>query len=160
MGLDMYLEAQVYVGGQYDHRNVTGKIEIEINKMVLPISTHDVASIGINIGYWRKANAIHNWFMTQTQNDYSEDCTAGAPKELLIADLQNLAVLCEKVLAYPSTAKDVLPTTPGFFFGSTEYDEYYFSQLTNTLDIIDKANKLYDSTPREAYITFQYEGSW
>ena len=33
-------------------------------------------------------------------------------------------------------AKDILPTSRGFFFGSDHYDDYYFDQLQETIDSI------------------------
>ena len=36
MGLDMYLTKRVYVGANYEFRNVTGKINIKINGEQLP----------------------------------------------------------------------------------------------------------------------------
>ena len=40
-----------------------------------------------------------------------------------------------KYIKNPSVAKKLLPTRMGFFFGSEEYDEYYFEGLKNTKEI-------------------------
>ena len=37
MGLDMYLTKKVYVGANYEHRNVTGKINIKVGDKKLNI---------------------------------------------------------------------------------------------------------------------------
>jgi hypothetical protein len=34
-------------------------------------------------------------------------------------------------------ADELLPSADGFFFGSTNYDEWYFKDLTNTIEIIE-----------------------
>jgi len=155
MGLDMYLDADIYIGAKHDHRKVSGKIEIEIEGLLVPLGIEDVESITKNIGYWRKANAIHNWFL--------ENCTCseeGQEASVSIDDLENLAVACEKVLAYRTLAEDILPTSSGFFFGCTDYDDYYYETLKDTLDVIDKAKELKDTLPLSAYLTFKYTASW
>lgn len=53
-----------------------------------------------------------------------------------------------------SLASKLLPTTQGFFFGSDEYDEYYFNKTKETIDIINKALKLPDC------VFIYYESSW
>jgi hypothetical protein len=40
----------------------------------------------------------------------------------------------------PGVAKELLPTQAGFFFGSTDYDEYYYEDLVYTRDLLDKEN--------------------
>ena len=64
---------------------------------------------------------------------------------------QQLEVI-EAVLA----GRDVLtllPTGAGFFFGSTTYDEYYYGDLQETIEIIDRclASK---------FNSFEYQASW
>jgi hypothetical protein len=50
-------------------------------------------------------------------------------------------------------AEELLPSHSGFFFGSTEYDEWYFKDLTRTVEIIDRclASK---------FDYFEYQASW
>lgn len=46
----------------------------------------------------------------------------------------------ERFLEYLSDkASYLLPTRDGFFFGGTEYDEYYFKDLEDTKDILERA---------------------
>lgn len=154
------------------------------------------------VGYWRKANQIHNWFVQNVQNGI-DDC---GRYEVSKEDLIKLRNLCEKVLnaaifeddyviAY-TTYEDIevvkerekghdvqiveyengwvqvkapgkvivneneiaelLPTSSGFFFGSYEYDEYYFNDLRETIDVI---NNVLDETDFETYI-ITYCSSW
>jgi len=59
------------------------------------------------------------------------------------------------VLDNHALASEHLPTTSGFFFGSTEYDEWYFQDLQSTVEIIDNAlSKIGDEW------TFSYQSSW
>ena len=164
MGLDMYLTKKTYVGGQYSHRNVSGKVEVKIGEDILNIDINRLASVEENVGYWRKANAIHKWFVDNIQEGKDECQETYVSKEKLL----ELRDLCQKVL----TTRDasLLPPTSGFFFGSTDIDGYYFEELEATIDIIDNL-KLVPSNS-EQFITegdikdpnkhseFYYQASW
>lgn len=78
--------------------------------------------------YWRKCNAIHQWFVTNVQNEV-DDC---GEYELTRDHLENLVDDINSVLRSRKKACELLPTQSGFFFGDTEYDSYYFEQLRNT----------------------------
>jgi hypothetical protein len=42
-----------------------------------------------------------------------------------------------EVIAQANIAKKLLPTASGFFFGSTEYNEYYIDDLKHTIKMIE-----------------------
>lgn len=95
------------------------------------------------VGYWRKANHIHNWFMQNCAerdkwNNPIDDCK---PIRITVDKLEKLLDACKKVLVDHSLAKELLPTQSGFFFGSTAYDEYYFSETERTIKIIEPVLK-------------------
>jgi len=77
--------------------------------------------------YWRKANAIHNYIVSNHAID--DDCR---PIELDRDAIEGLRNRCTDVLSDHSQADELLPTKSGFFFGSTEYDEWYFEELERT----------------------------
>ena len=52
--------------------------------------------------------------------------------------------------------EDILPTSSGFFFGSTEYDKWYYNQLENT---IEQCEKVIDETDWENEVVVYHE-SW
>lgn len=105
----------------------------------------------VKIGYWRKANAIHDWFVQNCQ-DGNDDCRESY---VSIEQLEELRKICQMVLDNHALASEHLPTTSGFFFGSTEYDELYFQDLQSTVEIIDNAlSKIGDEW------TFTYQSSW
>jgi hypothetical protein len=85
--------------------------------------------------YWRKANAIHAWFVDNVQdgNDDQRDY------KVSIEQLQELLDVVDEVLNDREKASELLPTRLGFFFGSDEYDEYYFKDLEDTKDILERA---------------------
>ena len=69
-------------------------------------------------------------------------------------DLEKLLDACEKVKADNSLADTLLPSASGFFFGGTEYDEWYFNGIDNTIEILKEA--LADESDSSYY----YSSSW
>ena len=109
-----------------------------------------VKEVSIDAGYWRKANAIHDWFVREVQGG-EDQCD---PHYVSREQLVELKELCEQVLADKSKAAELLPTTSGFFFGSTEYDDWYFEDIKATIQIINDALDL------PASWEFEYRSSW
>lgn len=136
------------------------------------------------VGYWRKANQIHNWFVEHVQ-DGEDDCCYH--NEVTKEVLEELLDTCEKVLAScelvpakikngytynengrvynyvdgmivkaPSVAERLLPSCSGYFFGGTDYDEYYINDIKYTIDIIIKALETTDFEKEMIY----YVSSW
>lgn len=85
--------------------------------------------------YWRKANAIHNWFVENIQDGNDDQRDYFVPVEAL----QDLLNVVDEVLDDNTKASELLPTREGFFFGSTDYDEGYFQDLKDTKEILEKA---------------------
>jgi len=164
MGLDMYLEARKYVSkvdwkaskeAGYPEQNILNA-EYESLIKFLPKEVDEFGEtsgikISATIGYWRKANSIHQWFIDNCAGG-EDDCS---PIHVYWGKLVELRAVVEEVLENPETASKHLPTASGFFFGSTEYDEYYISDLKRTILIIDKALSL----PEDEYDII-YQASW
>ena len=141
MGLDMFLSANRYLMSYSDEdaglANEIAKHFPEFanihaaNSRFVP----EVKEISFRVGYWRKANAIHDWFVKNVQNG-TDDC---GKYEVSREQLQELLDLCLRVLNDESKAAELLPTRGGFFFGSTEYNSYYFGDLELTVDILKNA---------------------
>lgn len=162
MGLDMYLEARKYVS-QYDFAKWTDRSgdipvseQFESVKALFPLAlleyTDAGATIGINVGYWRKANAIHEWFVQNVQDGEDNCGEYRVRKEQLTA----LRDACEEVLNDPDNAAEILPTMSGFFFGDTEYGEFYFEDVRRTRDMLDN---FLDNGYADEY-EFFYSSSW
>ncbi len=62
---------------------------------------------------------------------------------------------CKSVLSNHSLAEELLPCESGFFFGSTEYDKYYYNDLEYTVELIGNILDKYSSEH-----TFSYQSSW
>ena len=105
------------------------------------------------VAYWRKANEIHRWFVDNVQ-DGEDDCCAH--RELTRSDLETLRNLAHEVLCNPDLAEELLPTQSGFFFGGTEYDEFYIEDLQETIKQIDKILETTDFNTEALY----YVSSW
>lgn len=161
MGLDMYLYCN------------SKQLTKEVNSLMYPTQGSDridwaewYSKRGI-IMYWRKANAIHKWFVENVQ-DGKDDC---GTYDVEADQLKALLEACESVLADRSLADELLPTEDGFFFGSTDYDEWYFEGLEYTATALrrilgrvvsDDESPWYcvlDGEP-DWYVTFQYHSSW
>jgi hypothetical protein len=164
MGLDMYLEARKYVS-KIDSKATTDYENPVLTEEYKKVSAFfpDYASentgfagaeVSMNIGYWRKANQIHNWFVNEC-GDGIDDCKAfyvNADK------LRSLRATVEHLLdnRTDSEALKLLPTASGFFFGGTEIDEWYWQDLENTKAILDKAIRLEEDEDCSIY----YQASW
>jgi hypothetical protein len=136
MGLDMYLNKRTYVQ-QWEHNKPEEQYSVEVTKGGKPtkIKPNKVKYIIEEAGYWRKQNQIHRWFVENIQNG-TDDCGEYYVSK---ADLETLLELCEKVKADNSLADELLPGASGFFFGGTEYDEWYFNGIDNTIEILKEA---------------------
>ena len=146
MGLDMYLTTKVYLW--FDNDKAKQQIKEALGTK-WPAET--IQSVTIEAGYWRKANAIHKWFVDNVQ-DGKDDCEAYYVSR---ENLSKLRQVCKEVLENPSKAPTLLPSQSGFFFGGLEYDEDYLDDLRHTIDVIDQA-----LSPEHATESFYYQSSW
>lgn len=136
----------------------------------------------VEVGYWRKANSIHKWFVKHVQKG-SDNCARYRVslkdltllKQTVLEVLENSKLVDGKVvngytfkdgqkipmledgeiIEDSTVAEKLLPTESGFFFGSTDYDIYYYEDLENTVEIID--DLIATHTPGD---TYYYQSSW
>lgn len=147
MGLDMYLTAKRYI---YDFGDDGKALREKLQD--LKVNGMNVKELSYEAGYWRKANAIHKWFVDNVQEG-ADNCG-----EYLVTteQLEKLLELVNEVLRKRGKAEELLPTASGFFFGSTMYDEYYFDDLIQTKAIIENVLSI-DDLPK---YDFYYSSSW
>ena len=159
MGLDMYLSKKTYVK-QWSHNEKNNKVSVKFDgKVRKDIKPERISHIVEEVGYWRKANHIHNWFVEKVQEGRDE-CQESY---VSIEQLEELRDLCKVVVEKKDEefSKENLPTESGFFFGSTEYDEYYYSGCEDTIKFIDEIIKDEGNNPEGAYGgDFYYQASW
>jgi hypothetical protein len=173
MGLDMYLNRRIFVwNDQKDSLTITG--------LKSKVNPEKVTYIIEEAGYWRKANAIHKWFVDHVQKG-NDDCKAYyvskedlqklldtvnkvlEASELIDGTVHNGTMYSKgkakkivehgKIIKDPFVAKVLLPTSEGFFFGSTDYDQYYYQDLVDTKKILEEALKVEEGD-------FEYHSSW
>lgn len=110
MGLDMYLYAEKDVSN-YDYVTIKGELDrvenSEYDKIItasgmdtLPTSQYPSVSVRKKVAYWRKANAIHGWFVRELANGKDECQEIYVTRE----DLVNLRNECVNALANRANA--------------------------------------------------------
>jgi hypothetical protein len=154
MGLDMYFSAKKYMSKYFDAADVE-RIE-KINDVfgVTGIEDGDYGAqeVTFRVAYWRKANAIHKWFVDNCQGGRDECQETWISRE----QMQQLIDICKEILKDRKKADELLPTASGFFFGSTTYDEWYERDLEYTVERFEKI--LADPAFQKA--DFYYQSSW
>ena len=156
--IDFYNE--FYVAGEYGFKHITE-----------------------DVGYWRKANQIHNWFVENVQ-DGVDDCSSYIVSKEQIEELLDVCIQVKdsitlidgevrngqiskngvmvdniepgKQIVNSAVAEELLPTCAGFFFGSTDYDQWYAEDIYNTIEILER---ILDDFDFESY-TLLYSASW
>lgn len=114
---------------------------------------------------WRKENHIHAWFVENVQ-DGEDDCgdyVVSKEKLVEFCDVLQSAVEAyrQQILDYGEVRFDddlesILPTKSGFFFGGTDYDEWYNASNEGTLEFVKKALREVDFNK----YMFVYSSSW
>ena len=212
MGLDMYLERgrlhghtpqEMYLvadylswknkGGEHSFEEWSGRKELPSEELLkdLESEVHEVGEYcrwlsGFDkVGYWRKANQIHNWFVNNVQGGEDDCGTYIVSKEQLEELLDICKTIIDNVVLVKGKVENgqklengelvpiledgetldevsqtlcdrLLPTTSGFFFGGTDYDEYYMEDIKNTIEIL---TEVLNSTDFETE-TICYSSSW
>lgn len=181
MGLDMYLSRRLYVK-HWDHHKDNYVVTVKKGgKAVKGINPKKISHITEEAMYWRKANHIHKWFVDKVQN-YVDDCgehdvSSEQLKELrdLCKQVIDIAQLVPgqlhastsytdgaktenyvegKIIANAEDVADLLPTTSGCFFGSTDYNEWYLEDVKNTYEVLCELDlEDYDWS-------YYYQSSW
>ena len=182
MGLDMYLNQKFYVKN-WRHTELKDKYSITIRKggKFTPIPTSKITYIETEVMYWRKANAIHKWFVDNVQGG-NDDCGSYYVDR---EKLKELLAICTKIIEAsklvkskvnngykiehgietpimedgetienPKVADELLPTQSGFFFGNTDYDQYYYEDIKYTKENLEKL--LAEDNGGD----FEYHSSW
>lgn len=123
MGLDMYLSAKRYLWSSDD------ELADNIKHALSDLPEHmRVKEVTVQALYWRKANAIHKWFVDHVQLGV-DDCSE---YEVSLEQLAELLAVIDNVLEHPERAGELLPPQAGFFFGGKEVDDWYWAQLKTT----------------------------
>lgn len=159
MGLDMYLNVRKYINKVARWENYEPVPSETFDELVKLAKAEDLVYddgvtggyVEIPVYYWRKANAVHQWFVDNYAGGVDECQPIYLPREAL----EKLIELCDIVIKQPDRASEHLPTVSGFFFGATDYDEWYIESLKETRDAMKKLlSKLTDE------FDLIYQASW
>lgn len=150
MGLDMYLSKKTYVKN-WAHKEDKHRVVVTLNDQTrLDIKPERVTYVDEEVMYWRKVNAVHAWFVENVQ-DGIDECQES---RVTIEQLDELATICEKVIRDKNP--ELLPASSGFFFGSTEYDDYYYQEIEETAKVLREEIR----NNQEEYPEYFYQASW
>lgn len=118
----------------------------------------DQVTVNVVTAYWRKANAVHGWFVRNVQ-DGVDEC------QLSNVDVEQLAKLaydCQSALdAWGKRdyvlASEIMPPMSGFFFGGYELDDYWAAGLVYAMERLE-------FVVRQSIwlkgMSFAYQASW
>lgn len=170
MGLDMYLYETKHLG-HWPHQK--GKPEYEAAEAVQLAAgfVNPMEKVGGHIELrtcvvrWRKANAVHGWFVANVQSGM-DDC---GHYEVTLDNLEKLVEDCKLALMDKLFAETAIPPVDGFFFGMNREepkDEWYRKDLQETVDmltpIIERSRKVQkeSDSPQWDSCYFEYHSSW
>jgi hypothetical protein len=190
MGLDMYLREHHHLSHYENLKDFNDKYGEEYDKAekileIIGLTSKVDGSIEVvtTVAYWRKANAIHQWFVDNIQDEV-DNCESYYVED---SDLRVLMGLCERVIdssrlvdakvvngqsmvdgewvdnivdgktiANHAVAEDLLPVSEGFFFGGTAYGEWYLEDIVSTLAQLS----LVLENKASEFNHFEYQSSW
>jgi hypothetical protein len=165
MGLDMYLSAKKHLSKidykvLHDNReldyNAPEAVYPEFNQLMELTQLSNVATdmygatVEVTCAYWRKANQIHNWFVTNVQGGEDNCGEYYVQPDKLI----ELLAICKHSLETKDPS--LLPPREGFFFGGTDIDEWYWNDLKSTISQLERILAL----PEFDNLSFSYNSSW
>lgn len=152
MGLDMYLYAKPKGAGPDRYKDEEVIAQMTPGDFDNYSAYHEAIKANglVELGYWRKQNAIHQWFVVRVQGGVDE-CDPFLCHPEMLADLHER---CTAIFNEPGRAEELLPTQSGVFFGGTDYDEWYHEGIADTINILEK-------TFAEARgVDVYYQASW
>ena len=151
MGLDMYLRGKRYLS--YTEREGYADELAELGDTFC--LGHQINELTFEIGYWRKANAIHNWFVNNVQEGVDNCGEYRVPYSSLV----KLRLICKEVLDNGEHHASIfLSPADGFFFGSSSIDEYYWECVKYTYEVMNEL--CMNDDIQSGTIEVFYQSSW
>lgn len=143
MGLDMYLNAKRFIW--FGEKELGSKVAEAFPEL----RGRRVKEVVVEALYWRKANAIHKWFVDNCQEGVDDCGNYYVGRE----QLEELRDLILEVLKNKNSK--LLPPQAGFFFGSTDINDWYWEDLRSTADGLERVLAEF---PKDW--EFEYHSSW
>ena len=105
-----------------------------LRKEIIPdpeLAKFELDDVDHGVGYFRKFNAFFNWVNTHV------NCVENCEEILLTREhLETLKTTLQNLTR--ENCHQLLPTQSGFFFGSLEYDDYYWQDVNELRSLLDK----------------------
>lgn len=202
MGLDQWLTKKYYIGACYEHNGVSGN-DFEITRTTIDhrkkekpelvrtvkFPIENLEDIKYRIGYWRKSNHIHKWFVDNVQNG-TDDCNEYTVEPELLKKLlsdcratleaykkakevvkeRNRLASDEKIIQllfndeiYADNVADITEhfnLQKGFFFGADFIGEWFFDDLEYTISIIEPEIEELENADKPFFTSIEYSSSW
>lgn len=157
-------------------------LDMYLIKRKKDIKSNDFWNFNHELIYWRKANQIHKYFCDNGE-EIEEEVVYKLSKEILEDLLNKCDYILEIVktkkgeiqngmrwengkwepilqegieIINQDEIEEVLPTQEGFFFGSTNYDEFYLNDIKYTKDRLEEVLKEVNFENDDVY----YLASW
>lgn len=149
MGLDMFLRRKKYISEKDRHKLKISGIQVDAEK---------VCYIEEEVMYWRKADAVHDWFVDNCQEGVDDCRTAMVSKK----QLKELYDICYQILNEKNKEKqqtlieELLSVQEGCALGE---NEYFFEYVKETYEILAKVLMVEKLTGEEDY-EYYYNSSW
>lgn len=165
MGLDMYLNRVTHLAqtNYYDtqegpDRNDNDQAEHDMATKVIDVvgvaayeGDLTFVEVKTTIMYWRKANAIHGWFVTNVQEGV-DDCDEYTVSLDQLIELNNMV----RMVGADRTP-ELLAPVEGFFFGGAAVDDWYWDELERTATAL---TAIIDRHPDALRGYYEYRSSW
>lgn len=161
MGLDMYLTKKTYVKNwKHNEKDGVPEWDVSVKWYGKDVEMKNVMYIEQEVLYWRKANAIHGWFVDNVQGGHDNCDHYYVP----IEKIEEILAICNQILSNvelkegkivdPSICEELLPTKSGFFFGSQHFDKWYYETIKKTRDTLTEELK------GDIICEYYYQSSW
>lgn len=147
MGLDMYMYRKLYIKNWEHQKEDRYEVTVKRNGEVLE-DWSNPTYIEKEVGYWRKFNALHGYIVNEFAGGLDNCEQIYLSKE----DLQK--ILDTLIDTYETKDASKLPPTEGFFFGSTDVDEYYWDDVKESIEAFKTYVADYE------WVDYFYTASW
>jgi|TARA_R100000479_G_scaffold173322_1_gene119203 predicted DNA-binding transcriptional regulator AlpA len=166
MGLDMYFSRRTYVSSikKDDEGNW---VKQDVNNMELKFDDADLSHINLKnvryieeiFGEFRKFNALHGYVVDNFGGGRDECQVIYLDIDDLIQIHEMLSLVQESLsIGDKVIAEQTLPPQAGFFFGSTEIDEWYEEAVKEAVEVFGKVIEEHSIVGYNA--SYSYQASW